>query len=390
MSHTTSKSEKARQMHMQFPELPLSEIAKRVGVTRSTVAQALEHAPKAAPEEAEADPKKLSAVAAKLLKDHALSPKTLANSLGISVDGLDDVLEELGKTHTVTTRGGLLALTTPAFGHIPVEVTNAGAWTRIGLVADTHLACKEERLDALHNFYDVLAAEGISDVYHAGNPVDGYIERINGASVICATADDQAQYMVDNYPARKGIITHFITGDDHEGWWIKEGFNWGWYLQQLAQEQGRKDLHYIGHVEADVEFKLANGNGSAIMKIQHPGGGSAYARSYTGQKQVEAFQGGEKPAILVQGHYHVSNHMIERNVHVISMPGFQDQTVFARKKRLRMEIGGAILEFKQNPADGSLTRVRVEFKPYFDRGYYKRFLRSDSKLVKGHVVNLVP
>jgi predicted phosphodiesterase len=274
----------------------------------------------------------------------------------------------------------------PEFGYIPLRNIDGSKWIRFGLVSDTHLACKESRLDSLHAQYDLFKREGINVVLHAGNIVDGYVPRINGGSVIETSIDGQAQFVVDNYPSRSEIVTHFITGDDHEGWWQKEGFNFGKYLQHVCETGGRADLKYIGHVEADVEVQLKGARRSTIIKVQHPGCGSSYARSYTGQKQVEAFQGGEKPAILVQGHYHVSNYMVERNVHVIGMPGFQDQTIFARKKRLRMEIGGAILEFKVNPDDGAVTRCKVEFNLFFDRGYYKPFLRSDAKLLKGHLV----
>ena len=277
-----------------------------------------------------------------------------------------------------------LELPKPQFGHLPLEVIDSGDWHRYGLVGDTHLCCKQERLAELHQFYDLLEKEGITTVFHAGNPVDGYIPKINGDSVFDSTIDGQCQYFIDNYPARKGITTYFITGDDHEGWWQKEGFNFGGYLQYLAHDQGRKDLVYIGHVEADIELK--GKHASTIIKIQHPGGGSSYARSYTGQKQVESFEGGEKPSILVQGHYHVSNWMNDRNVHVVSLPGWQDQTIFARKKRLRMEVGGAILEFKRNPEDGSVTRCRLEFVRYFTRGFYKKYLTSDVKILKGHLV----
>jgi hypothetical protein len=274
-----------------------------------------------------------------------------------------------------------LELPKPTFGALPLLV--GGEWARFGLVADTHLCCKEERLAELHNQYDLFVSEGITTVFHAGNPVDGYIPRINGESVFETSIDGQAQYFIDNYPSRPGVTTYYITGDDHEGWWMKEGFNFGGYLQYLAHAQGREDLQYIGHVEADVRVTVGNCPVPTLIKIQHPGGGSAYARSYTGQKQVEAFEGGEKPAILVQGHYHVSNYMNERNVHVISLPGFEDQTVFARKKRLRMEVGGALLEFKVNPDDGAITRCRVEFNRYFTRGYYKKYIKSDAKILKG-------
>jgi hypothetical protein len=270
-----------------------------------------------------------------------------------------------------------------AFGRIPVEVFDSSGWTRFGLVSDTHLCCKEERLDALHAQYDLFVKEGITLVFHAGNIVDGYIPRINGDSALATTPDAQAQYVIDHYPQRPGISTHFITGDDHESWFCP-GLNFGAYLDMLSKNQGRTDLNYVGHIEADCE--LRSGEFKQIMKIQHPGGGSAYARSYKGQKMVESFQGGEKPAILVQGHYHVSGYSFDRNVHIIGMPGFQDQTVFGRKKHLRFEIGGALLEFKMSPKTGAITRLRVEYNMFFDRGFYKPFLKSDARILKGHLV----
>lgn len=279
----------------------------------------------------------------------------------------------------------LPVLPKPEFGHLPLSVINSGGWVRLGLVADTHLCCKEERLSELHTQYDLFKEEGITTVLHAGNPIDGYVARINGDSVFETTIDGQTQYFIDNYPAREGVTTYYITGDDHESW-FSPGFNIGKYIEYRAMDQGRTDLKYIGHVEADVEIRTSETGPPTILKLQHPGGGSAYARSYTGQRQVEAFEGGEKPAILVQGHYHVSNYMNDRNIHVISMPGFQDQTIFARKKRLRMEIGGAILEFKANPDGGAVTRCRVEFTRYFTRGFYKAFLKSDRRILKGHLV----
>jgi predicted phosphodiesterase len=323
--------------------------------------------------------------AMKILKKNPITPANLAAALGLPVDRVPELLDELTKLHSVDVQGHFLVQETPPFGRIPVEVLNPpGGRIRCGLVADTHLACREERLDALHAVYDLYEREGITQVYHAGNIVDGYVARINGASVWCSTPDDQAYYVLDNYPARDGITTYFVTGDDHEGWWIKEGLNWGAYLTMLAEKEGRTDLQYIGHVEADIEFK--GPEGSTIMKVQHPGGGSCYARSYAPQKTIESLTGGEKPAILVQGHYHVSNYMFERNVHVVNLPGFQDQTVFGRKKRLRFEVGGAIVSFTQTDG-GSVSRFSCEFLPFFDRGYYKKFLRSDTKLVKGHLTH---
>jgi hypothetical protein len=317
------------------------------------------------------------------LKKEPIKVLEFAREYNLTTRQVENIIFDLSKSKNLTISNGIASIVKPSFGQIDISVFG-DEWQKYGLVADTHLGCKEERLDALHAVYDIYEQEGIKHVFHAGNMVDGYIQKINNASAIVTTPDGQAQYVIDNYPQREGITTYFITGDDHEGWWIKDGFNWGAYLEMMAKKQGRNDLVYLGHVEADVD--LVTKGGKAVMKVQHPGGGSSYARSYTGQKQVEAFQGGEKPQILVQGHYHVNNYMYERNVHVISLPGFQDQTVFARKKRLRMDVGGGMIHLKQNPDDGSIMRFKYEIIPFFDRKYYQTYLRSDKKLVHGNLV----
>lgn len=358
-------------------------IAKELGVSREKVRWVLTKSGRKVPDE----PKKRTAediqeALRKALASGPQTPASLEDALGVDSAVLGKAVEILAKTHAVGWQGAFLTINKPEFGRLPLSFLDSQDWIQFGLVSDTHLACKEERLDALHAHYDLMHKEGITTVLHAGNIIDGYIPKINGNSVICTGVDDQCQYVIDNYPERRGLTTYFITGDDHESWFMRDGLNFGWYLQKKAESENRKDLKYIGHVESDVEVMTPVG--AIMIKVQHPGGGSAYARSYTGQKQIEALTGGEKPHILVQGHYHVSNYMVERNVHVISMPGFQDQTIFARKKRLRMEVGGAILAFKPTQA-GSVGRLSLEFNLFFDRGFYKPFLRSDRKLLKGHL-----
>lgn len=381
-----SKSQEIRELLLKEPGLSSREAARRVGCSRSTVQDVQRKlrtgAPPSPTSPAEKEPVSVDTLR-KLLGAGLHTPASLKEALNCSQDEFESALEKLQETHVVHWQGSFLTLKAPEFGSLPLDFSNDGDWVTVGLVADTHLACKEERLESLHNQYDVFKAEGITTVLHAGNPVEGYIPRINGGSVLCTGIDAQALYFVDNYPSRPGMVTYFITGDDHEGWWQKEGFSYGAYQQMVAEREGRVDLKYIGHVESDVQVQTKSG--VFWIKVQHPGGGSSYARSYVGQKQVEAFQGGEKPHILVQGHYHMHNYMVERNVHVINLPGFQDQTIFARKKRLRMEVGGAILSFRPSEA-GSLQRVRIEWNLYFDRKFYTPYLRSDSRLIKGKLV----
>jgi len=108
--------------------------------------------------------------------------------------------------------------------------------------------------------------------------------------------------------------------------------------------------------------------------VVHPGGGSAYAISYTDQKRTESYQGGEKPQIEIVGHYHKFNQGYPREVHTIQCGCTCDQTLFMRKKRLQAHVGFVEVKIKQEKDTGIVKRVSVEWFPYFDRGFYeKRF-----------------
>ena len=240
---------------------------------------------------------------------------------------------------------------------------------RIGGISDNHLNSKFERLDVLHAIYDVFEKEGITEVFNGGNWIEGDA-RFNRYEVKNRGASKQVDYFIQNYPQRKGIITYYIAGDDHEGWyWQREGLNIGEYTEMKALKAGRNDLKYLGYVEADVEFQARNG--VAKMKLMHAGGGSAYAVSYSPQKMIESFQGGEKPQILLLGHYHKADYFCYRDVHCVQLGCTQNQSTFMRKKKIQAHIGGWIIEFQQ-AEDGSINRFKVEYLSFFNEQFYDR------------------
>lgn len=83
-----------------------------------------------------------------------------------------------------------------------------------------------------------------------------------------------------------------------------------------------------------------------------------------------SLQGGEKPAVVLQGHYHKFNVSYPREVWVVDTGTCCDQTLFMRKKQLQAHVGGSIVEMMQAP-DGRIVRFRVEFLPFYDRGFYE-------------------
>ena len=310
----------------------------------------------------------------KLLAKQPMNPVELADELDVSPSKIDRAVRDLQK------RGTLIALRpdgrydakhiAPERGDATHTLKDRGdGWQVFGITTDNHMCNRHSRLDVVNHLYDVFADEGVKTVYNCGNWIDGEA-RFNKQELLVFGMDNQLDYFIQNFPQRKGITTHYIAGDDHEGWYAqRECINIGRHLELMAHAAGRRDLVYLGYGEADVKLQI--GDQSAVMRVMHPGGGSAYALSYAPQKIVEAFQGGEKPDVLLIGHYHKFDYCYPREVHIVSCGTTCDQTLFMRKKKLAAHVGGCVVKFKQDPKDGHIERFTVEWIPFYDRGYYE-------------------
>lgn len=310
----------------------------------------------------------------KLLAKAPMSEGELADALDCSPSRIRTALQELQTKganlskvaggrfllHNIVEHGGRLVLKPKDRGD---------GWTVFGVITDNHKGNRHHRQDVENEAYATFAREGITEVLNAGNWIDGECN-FNRSELLVFGIDGQLDNWIDTTPVHEGIKTFFISGDDHEGWWNqRESMNIGQYAQLRAENAKRKDLQFIGHVEADIELKAKKG--SAVMRVMHPGGGSAYAFSYDPQKIVEAFQGGEKPQVLILGHYHKWDYCFPREVHVISAGCAEDQTMFMRKKKLAAHVGFSIIKLKQAD-DGHITRLQVEWANFYDRGFYER------------------
>lgn len=250
---------------------------------------------------------------------------------------------------------------------------------KLGVVTDTHLGNVHARLDALNTAYDHFAAEGITRVYHGGNLIDGYKVGINEFELVeeaGPSIERQINYAARVYPQKPGIKTYFISGECHEGWAIKKsGLNIGRLMESRFRERGRDDLEYLGHLEADIELRTSNipkSQRGPIMRVFHPGGGTAYALSYKAQKIAASLQGGEKPQIQVITHFHKFDYNYAREIHNVLGACLQDQTTFMRQRHIEAHVGYLIFEIKI-AADGVVESFKPEFKPFYDRGFYKDY-----------------
>jgi hypothetical protein len=242
---------------------------------------------------------------------------------------------------------------------------------RFGWLGDTHLCSKYARLDVLRDIYRRFADADIDRIFHAGNYIDGEA-RFNKFDLLVHGMDAQVRYLRDEYPvAPNGLTTYAIDGDDHEGWYCqREGVDIGKYVEAEMRAGGRSDWRGLGYMEAFIPLEHAASGTTSQLHLVHPGGGSSYATSYTVQKLVESYSGGSKPAVMLAGHYHKLEVLNTRNVWCIQTGCTQDQTPFARKKRLHFALGGGICELEQDAETGAIVGCAVQMWCYFDRGFY--------------------
>lgn len=308
----------------------------------------------------------------KILSSGPIDTIEVCNALDISPAKADNIMAELVDNGYILNKNGSIAFLDESLEKLPtysIDYRKHGSNDIVfGAVADTHIGSKYERIDVLESLYDRFEEEGITTVFHGGNWIDGEA-RFNRSDIYSYGLGDQVKNFIDKYPHRNGMTTHIISGDDHEGWYVqREKINIGKYMEMTARDNGRTDLIDAGYMERD--FNLVQKSGSATLRLAHLGGGSAYATSYSAQKYMESLQGGEKPQIVLIGHYHKFEYGYPREVHTIQLGAVQDQTPFMRKRRLQSMLGGCIIRIKQAD-NGIILSLSVQWMPYYDKKFYE-------------------
>lgn len=226
---------------------------------------------------------------------------------------------------------------------------------KFAVIGDTHMGSKYTQLTHLNNFYDICKAEGVKDIYHAGDVSDGIKMRPGHEYELYAVStDDMVQDIIKNYPKRNGITTHFITGNHDASIYKHVGHDIGKSISHF-----RKDMDYLGRDCAVI--KLTD---NCTLELRHPWDGTAYALSYKPQKMIEAMESDSKPNILAIGHYHKAEYLFYRNVHAIQTGCFEGQTPFTRGKGISVNIGGWIVTIKV-ATDGTIKSIAPQFIPYY-------------------------
>jgi hypothetical protein len=257
-----------------------------------------------------------------------------------------------------------------------------------GAFGDLHAGSKYARWDVREDLVRRTEEAGAQVIFDTGNWIDGE-KSFNRYDLDVAGLDAQCKQLAAKHPKTQ-VPIFAVTGADHEGWYVKsEGIDVGRYNESIMRDAGH-DWTNLGYMQADVVLRNANTGKTAILRVMHPGGGTGYALSYRPQKIIEAMEGGEKPAVLLLGHYHKLDFGLVRNVWYVQTGCQQDQTPFMAQKALEAHVGGFIASMEQDPETGAITSFTPQARRYFNRAYYFKEGRANNRWNGSGPVTPVP
>jgi len=230
----------------------------------------------------------------------------------------------------------------------------AGRKYRFAVISCTQIGSKYQQMSHLYTFYQLCKKRKIKEVLHCGDLVDGErVYRGQEYELFLHGADEQSEYVVENYPKFPGIKTRVIMGNHDESFWKTAGIN---VVKNICHK--RADMEYLGDYLAFLTIDGLN------IGLMHGAGGNAYARSYKLQKIIEQMPPEIKPHMLFVGHWHITNWLpMYRNVSAFSVGAFQSQTPFLTRLGLYPEIGGYIIEVAVD--DLGIVSIKPEWIPFY-------------------------
>lgn len=235
-----------------------------------------------------------------------------------------------------------------------------GGRSLVGVISDTHLGSKYCLRDQLRDFVHTAYERGVREILHPGDVIDG-VYRHSRFEQTHVGLEEQARDLFEVLPKLPGLTYHGIAGNHDFTFSEESGVDVGRYLSDYFRRRGRDDLHFYGDRGAHLKLR------GARIHLWHPSGGTSYAVSYKMQKKIESYASGEKPAVLLIGHWHRFCYIFERGVHAMACGTFQGGgSAFSKSLQSGPPaIGGTVLGWTVT-RDGTLRDFAVERRSYFE------------------------
>lgn len=235
-----------------------------------------------------------------------------------------------------------------------------GRRQKVAIISDTHLGSKYCLREQLKDFINYAYDQGCREVLHPGDILDGDYRHAK-FELSHVGIEDQTTDLFQTLPRRRGLTYHGISGNHDFTFTDDSGIDVTDYIEFFFSKNGRDDFYGYGDRSAYLDIR------GARVHLWHPRGSLSYARSYKLQKQIEKYAPGEKPQILLTGHFHQYCHLHERGIHALLCPTFQGGgSAFGKSIGGAPAIGGLILEWSVTKK-GTMRDFSVEHRAYFER-----------------------
>jgi predicted phosphodiesterase len=167
----------------------------------------------------------------------------------------------------------------------------------------------------------------------------------------------QFEYATSLYKQLNGTPHYGIDGN-HDQWYYKKGDQGIVVGEEL--EKVLKNYHNLGQDEGNFHVNNIH------IRLYHGGDGTAYATSYKLQKYIESLSGGEKPDIVLSGHYHKALYMFTRGVHGLECGTLCGQTGWMKGKKIPAHMGFGVVRVFTN--EKGVERFVHEFTSWHEAG----------------------
>lgn len=230
----------------------------------------------------------------------------------------------------------------------------------IAVITDTHLGSKYCLRPQLRDFIEYAYEQGAREICHVGDILDGDY-RHGKFEMSHMGIEEQTRDLYEVLPKKKGLTYHAITGNHDFTFTEESGVNVGRYISDYFNKRGRQDFFAYGDRGATIRIR------GATVCFWHPSGGVSYALSYKMQKKIESFSSGEKPSILLIGHWHRFAYIVERGVHAVAGGTFQGGgSAFSKSLTSGAPaIGGTVIHWNLTK-ERTLRDVIIDRRSYFE------------------------
>jgi hypothetical protein len=218
---------------------------------------------------------------------------------------------------------------------------------KVASLADWHIGSKAFKKEAFITFIKYCKDKGVEIFLAPGDLIDANnVYRGQEYELEIVGIDDQLDALCNIVPDLGKLF--FITGNHEYAVYKRVGKNVG---PDIAQR--RKDFVFLGAIEGKVSIN------DIPFDLFHGAGKGSYAVSYKIQKRIEGYVPGDKPRILLVGHWHQMMEFTSRNITAYHCGSFQGPTILSKQFCLPNINGGWIIDIMAEA--GEVKTINSEF-----------------------------